>query len=62
MDVTLAGIVTDFRPLQFSKELPMNLTLLGKTTDFRPLQFEKALSPIDITVLGIVKEARLLQP
>ena len=43
MLVTLLGMATEVRPLQFLNALaPMLVTLLGMVTDVRPLQFSNA--------------------
>jgi hypothetical protein len=43
MLVTLLGIVTEVKPLQYAKaQLPMLVTLLGIVTEVRPMHFLKA--------------------
>jgi metal-sulfur cluster biosynthetic enzyme len=38
MDVTLLGMVTEVKPLQYSKaELPIDVTQLGMVTEVKPL-------------------------
>ena len=39
----------------------MDVILLEIFTDIKPLQFLKAEAPIDLTLLGIVNDSRLLQ-
>ena len=57
MNVTLLGIVTDVRALQFKKALsPIVVTPLPKNTDNRQQQSLKAELPIDVTLLGMLME------
>ena len=41
---------------------PMEEQLALKTMDVRPLQLEKAELPIEVTLLGMLTDVRLLQP
>ena len=61
MDVTLTGILTDFRTLQPLKaRSPMVVTLAGIETDSRLRQYSKALLPIDVRCSGSVMAERLV--
>lgn len=40
----------------------MDVTLLDISTDFKPSQNQKAYMPIAVTPLGMVMEAKPLQP
>ena len=55
MDVTLPGMVREFRPMQPKKaSSPIDVTLFGMVTEVSPLQSSKADSPMDVTLLGII--------
>jgi len=54
------GMVTEDKPLQFSKVFSLMLvTLSGITMDDRPLHIEKAALPISVTLFGMVMEVRV---
>ena len=73
MDVTLLGIIVFEHPfikvlvavsimaLQLSRESYFGLPL-STLIDVKPLQPKKALSPMDVTLLGMVRDVRPLQP
>ena len=53
--VTLAFISADKSPEQYKKtQLPKLVTVLGTTMEVRALQYSNALSPMDVTLSGIV--------
>ena len=63
IDVTLSGMVTDVKPLQFWKAYePIDVTLSGMVTDVKPLQTANAPLPIDVTLSGMVTDVKPLQP
>ena len=54
--VTLLGIITEVKLLQFWKaDSPMLVTLLGMVIDVKLVQFWNAFFPILVTLLGMVK-------
>ena len=73
MDVTLLGIIVFEHPfikvlvavsimaLQLSRESYFGLPL-STLIDVKPLQPKKALSPMDVTLPGMVRDVRPLQP
>jgi hypothetical protein len=61
MLVTLSGIVTEVREVQYPNELfPIAVTVLGapNVTEVREAQLQKAFCPMDVTPLGMVREVR----
>ena len=73
MDVTLLGIIVSEHPfikvlvavsimaLQLSRESYFGLPL-STLIDVKPLQPKKASSPIDVTLPGMVRDVRPMQP
>ena len=61
MEVTLLGMDTDSRLLQYWKApLPMEVTLLGIDTLFRPEKWEKTPPLIAVTLLGMTRSVILV--
>ena len=61
MEVTLLGMVIDVKAVQPKKALsPMIVSLLFsvKVTAFKPMQYKNALSPMEVTLAGIVIDVK----